>query len=135
MGKDNPMEAPEFLSPYVSGNSPTRLFQGLAVGVVGTLVIGFSWGGWLLGSTAAENAEMATKTAMVQALAPICAANFEAAANAENGMVAKFSAVDSWQRDGHLMEAGWATFPGGAKPDNNVAEACAELLNTALKIK
>ena len=50
-------------------------------------------------------------------------------------MVAKFSAVDSWQRDGHLMEAGWATFPGGAKPDNNVAEACAELLNTALKIK
>ena len=129
------MQTPAFLSPYVDGNSPTRLFQGLAVGVVGTLVIGFSWGGWLLGSTAAENAEMAAKTAMVQALAPICAAKFEEAVNAENDMVAKFAAVDSWQRDSHLMEAGWATFPGGAKPDNNVAEACAELLNTALKIK
>ena len=75
------------------------------------------------------------KQQWVQALAPICAAKFEEAANAENGMVAKFAAVDSWKRDSHLMEAGWATFPGGAKPDNNVAEACAELLNTALKIK
>ena len=105
------------------------------MGVVGTLVIGFSWGGWLLGSTAAENTEMAAKIAMVQALAPICAAKFVEAASAENGMVAEFAAVGSWQRDSHLMEAGWATFPGGAKPDNNVAEACAELLNTALKIK
>ena len=105
------------------------------MGVVATLVIGFSWGGWLLGSTATENAEMAAQTATVQALAPICAAKFEKAANAENGMAAKFAAVDSWQRDRHLMKAGWATFPGGAKPDNNVAEACANLLNTALKIK
>ena len=129
------MRTPAFLSPYVDGNSPTRLFQGLAVGVVATLVIGFSWGGWLLGSTATENAEMAARTATVQALAPICAAKFEKAANAENGLAAKFAAVDAWQRDSHLMKTGWATFPGGAKPDNNVAEACAKLLNTALKIK
>ena len=129
------MKTPAFLSPYVEGNSPKRLFQGLAVGVVATVVIGFSWGGWVLGSTAAEKAEMMAQTAMVEALAPICAARFEEAANAENGMVAEFAEVDSWQRDSHLMKAGWATFPGGAKPDNDVAEACAKLLITSLKIK
>lgn len=129
------MKMPAFLSPYVDGNSPTRLLQGLAVGVVGTLVVGFSWGGWVSGSTAAENAEMAAQTATVEALAPICAAKFENAANADNDLVTKFAAVDSWKRDSHLIKAGWATFPGGAEPDNNVAEACAKLLNTALKIK
>ena len=129
------MKTPAFLSPYVEGNSLTRLFQGLAAGVVATLIIGFSWGGWVLGSTAAERAERAAQTAMVQALAPICAARFEEAANAENGMVAEFAEVDSWQRDSHLMKAGWATFPGGVKPDNDVAVACAKLLITSLKIK
>lgn len=129
------MKTPAFLSSYVEGNSPKRLFQGLAVGVVATVVIGFSWGGWVLGSTAAEKAEMAAQTAMVQALAPICAARFEEAANAQNGMVAEFAAVNSWQRDSHLIKTGWATFPGGAEPDNDVAEACAKLLITSLKIK
>ena len=129
------MKTPAFLSPYVEGNSLKRLFQGLAVGVVATLIVGFSWGGWVLGGTAAERAEMAAQTAMVEALAPICAARFEEAANAENGMVAEFAAVDSWQRDNHLAKAGWTTFPGGAKPDNDVAEACAKLLITSLKIK
>ena len=35
------MEVPSFLSPFVDGYSPKRLFQGLAVGVIGTLIIGF----------------------------------------------------------------------------------------------
>ena len=129
------MRSPSFLSPYVDGKSPTRLIQGLVVGVAATLIIGFTTGALLLGSTAAKNAEMAAQTAMVQALAPICAAKFELAANAENGMIADLAAVKAWQRDSHLLEAGWATFPGGAEPDNNVAEACAKLLNTALEIK
>lgn len=129
------MRSPAFLSPYVDGKSPTRLIQGLVVGVVATVVIGFSTGILVLGSTAAKNADVAAQTAMVQALAPICAAKFEEAVNAENDMVAKFAAVDSWQRDSHLMEAGWATFPGGAEPNNDVAEACAKLLKTALEIK
>jgi hypothetical protein len=129
------MRSPAFLSPYVDGKSPTRLIQGLVVGVAATLIIGFTTGALLLGSTAAKNADVAAQTAMVQALAPICAAKFELAANAENGMIADLAAVKAWQRDSHLLEAGWATFPGGAEPDNNVAEACAKLLDTALEIK
>jgi len=129
------MEVPSFLSPFVEGDTPKRLFQGLAVGVIGTLIIGFQWGGWNLGGTVEKKLETASRTSMVAALAPICADKFERAAKADNDLVVKLAAVDSWQRDSHLMKTGWATFPGGAEPDRGVAEACATLLNTALKLK
>ena len=129
------MKVPLFLSPFVEGDSPKRLFQGLAVGVIGTLIIGFNWGGWNLESTVEEKVETASSTSMVAALAPICADKFERAAKADNDLVVKLTAVSTWQRDDFLMKAGWATFPGGAEPDRNVAYACAELLNTALKLK
>jgi hypothetical protein len=129
------MEVPSFLSPFVEGDTPKRLFQGLAVGVIGTLIIGFGWGGWNLGGTVEKKLETASRTSMVAALAPICADKFERAAKADNDLVVKLAAVDSWQRDSHLMKTGWATFPGGAEPDRGVAEACATLLNTALKLK
>ena len=129
------MEVPSFLSPFVDGDSPKRLFQGLVVGVIGTLIIGFGWGGWNLGGTVEKKLETASRTSMVAALAPICADKFERAAKADNDLVLKLNAVSSWQRDDHLMKAGWATFPGGAEPDRGVANACAELLNTALKLK
>ena len=129
------MKVPSFLSPFVDGDSPKRLFQGLAVGVIGTLIIGFGWGGWNLGGTVDQKMETASRTSMVTALAPICADKFERAAKADNDLVVKLNAVSSWQRDDYLMKAGWATFPGGAEPDRGVASACAELLNTALKLK
>ena len=129
------MEVPSFLSPFVEGDTPKRLFQGLAVGVIGTLIIGFGWSGWNLGGTVEKKLETASRTSMVAALAPICADKFERAAKADNDLVVKLAAVDSWQRDSHLMKTGWATFPGGAEPDRGVAEACATLLNTALKLK
>ena len=129
------MKVPSFLSPFVDGDSPKRLFQGLAVGVIGTLITGFGWGGWNLGGTVDQKVETASRTSMVTALAPICADKFERAAKADNDLVVKLNAVSSWQRDDYLMKAGWATFPGGAEPDRGVASACAELLNTALKLK
>ena len=129
------MEVPSFLSPFVEGDTPKRLFQGLAVGVIGTLIIGFGWGGWNLGGTVEKKLETASRTSMVAALAPICADKFERAAKADNDLVVKLTAVSTWQRDSHLMKTGWATFPGGAEPDRGVAESCATLLKTALKLK
>ena len=129
------MKAPSFLSPYVDGDSPTRLFQGLAVGVIGTLIIGFVWGGWNTGGTVHEKVEAATVTAMVAVLAPICADKFERAAKADNNLIVKLTAADSWRRDDHLLKAGYATFPGGAEPNNDVANGCVKLLAATLKLK
>jgi len=105
------------------------------VGVIGTLIIGFGWGGWNTGGTVHEKVEAATLTAMVAALAPICADNFERAAKADNDLIVKLTAADSWRRYDHLLKAGYATFPGGAEPNNDVANGCVKLLAATLKLK
>ncbi len=120
---------------FLEGTSGKRLFQGLVVGVVGTLGLGFGLGGWNLGGTVAEKVQVAGDAATVAALAPICADRFEKAATSENGMVAELKGVNSWERNTHLMKAGWATFPGGDKPEYMVARECASLLNVAYKFE
>ena len=35
----------------------------------------------------------------------------------------------AWEQDLFIKKGGWATFPGTASPNNNVAEACAKMLN------
>jgi hypothetical protein len=42
----------------LQGNSRTRLLQVIAIGAVATLVIGFSWGGWVTGTKAPSAAEI-----------------------------------------------------------------------------
>lgn len=125
------MKTPSFLS----GDSPKRLFQGLVLGVIATVVIGFGWGGWHLGSTVEQEVADASSAATVAALAPICAHKFEQAASGDNDLIVKLKAVSNWERDSHLMKAGWATFPGGAEPNSAVAEACANMLFKTLKLE
>jgi hypothetical protein len=118
------------LPSILQGESPTRLLQGAAVGFLATVVIGFGWGGWTLGSTAKENAAKSTATAMVAVLAPMCADKFRQAADAPTQMT-ELKKVSSWMQDTYIEKGGWATFPGMA-PDRGVAQACANLL-TALQ--
>ena len=47
------MQVPSILQ----GESLKRLLQGAAVGAVATIFVGFSWGGWSLGSTADKMAK------------------------------------------------------------------------------
>ena len=55
---------------WYQGESLKRLLQGAAVGVVATLVVGFGWGGWMLGSSAKTLADSAASSAVVAAIAP-----------------------------------------------------------------
>jgi hypothetical protein len=43
-----PMETPS----HLHGESLRRLLQGVAVGTIATIIIGFSWGGWVTGGSA-----------------------------------------------------------------------------------
>ncbi len=128
------MKAPLFLAPFLAGDSPKRLAQGLAVGAVATAVIGFGWGGWQLNGMVEKRVDDASQMSTVAALAPICANRFELAADTNKDMIAKLGAVSSWQRDSYLLKAGWATFPGNAEPDSDVAEVCANMLNETFKL-
>ena len=67
--KGNTMQVPSIFQ----GESLKRLLQGAAVGAVATIFVGFSWGGWSLGSTADKMAKERSELAVIAALAPVCA--------------------------------------------------------------
>ena len=115
------------LPSILRGESLTRLLQGAAAGAVATMIIGFNWGGWTLGSTAAKQVKDAEQASIVRVLAPICADKFQHAADA-GANLAILKNTDSWKRDELIENAGWATFPG-SEPDQKVEEACANLLS------
>ena len=128
IGKATVMQVPSILQ----GELLKRLLQGAAVGAVTTMVIGFNWGGWTLGSTAKEMAQKSSSSAVVAALAPICVDKFQHAADAPANTV-ELKKVNSWQQDTFIEKGGWATFPGMILPERGVAQACANLLTAATK--
>ncbi len=116
------------LPPMLQGDYLTRLLQGAAAGGVATLILGFGWGGWQLQSKAQKLTDQSVISAVVAVLAPICADKFQHAAGAKATLVA-LKATDSWKQDTFVVDGGWATFPGNAEPNRNVAEACAKILS------
>jgi hypothetical protein len=113
------MEAPTWLKPAITGG---------IVGAVATMITGFSYGGWMLGSSAETMAEQRSTTAVTEALVPVCIAqsNIDPAAA---GKLAQLKALTSpYQQREFVMQSGWATMPASAEPNDDLAEACAEVL-------
>lgn len=102
---------------------------GAAGGAVALAIIGFNWGGWTLGSTAASNARSAAEKAVTAALAPICADKFRQTAGAASSLV-ELKKIDAWEQGSFVEKGGWATLPGSTEPNSAVARACAELLGS-----
>jgi len=120
------MELPSILQ----GQSLTRLLQGAAAGAIATMIVGFNWGGWALGSTVDKVAKERSDSAVVAALAPICVDKFRQAANATANLSELDKISYAWDRGAFVEKGGWATMPGTASPDSAVARACAEMIGT-----
>ena len=118
------MELPSFLQ----GESLKRLSQGAATGAVATMIVGFNWGGWTLGSTADKIAKDRAEAEMVAALTPICVDQFRQAANASANFTELSKISYSWDRGKFVDQGGWAIMPGGEKANAAVVTACAESL-------
>jgi hypothetical protein len=103
--------------------------QGAVVGAIALAVIGFTWGGWVTGGTAAKNSAAASHQAVVAALAPICVERFRAQPDAVLKTDA-FMKSSSWERGSLIEKSGFATMPGSKTTDSEVARACAEILAT-----
>jgi hypothetical protein len=101
--------------------------KGAVVGAVLLAVIGFTWGGWVTGGTARKDAATASHDAVVAALAPICAARFQAQAEATSKL-SDLAKTSSWERGQVISKAGFATIAGNASVESDVASACAEML-------
>ena len=61
------MRVPQWVKPAVWGG---------VVGAAAIMIIGFSWWGWTLGSTAERMARERAEAAVTTALTPLCVANF-----------------------------------------------------------
>jgi alpha/beta superfamily hydrolase len=116
------------LPSILSGESRTRLLQGIAVGAVASVVIGFSWGGWMTGSSANKLAAERADTAVVAALTPICVEKFLQNSDAKANLAVLQKISTSWEQGDYLQKGGWATQPGATSSDYHLARACAEKL-------
>ena len=110
------------------GELRTRLLQGIVIGAVASMVIGFSWGGWVLGSTANKLAAEQASTAVVTVLTPICVEKFMQNGDAQENLVALRKISSNWEQGQYLEKGGWATRPGATSSDYELARACAAKL-------
>ena len=119
------MEMPAMLQ----GDSLKRLAQGLVVGAVATMIVGFSWGGWMLGSSAKTLADTTAASAVVAAIAPICVNQFQRGTDAPAKM-AELKKTSTWEQAAFVEKGGWALMPGSKDVDSGVPQACANLLSS-----
>lgn len=119
------------LPRFFQGESLTRLLQGAFVGVVATLLIGFTWGGWMTGTTAKKLTNAAVEEAQVSLYSPVCVQRYIAKATPDQR--AGFAKENAWNRDSFIEKTGFATPPGVSDPIAAVADKCAATLSNLLK--
>ena len=103
------------------------LFWSCAACVVATMVVGFTWGGWVTGGSAQERADTAAEQAVAQLAADICFRRYLAAPDARVNLTALVE-ESSYRRDGVLEDGGWVTCADREDPIKGAAEICADRL-------
>jgi hypothetical protein len=108
---------------------------GVVIGSVLTMIIGFSWGGWVTASTAGSDARQQAEAAVTSALVPFCLANAKTDPEGSKkiGELRKLSY--SYEQEQFVMTSGWATLPGSQEPNREVADACTSQLLKAAEAK
>jgi len=95
--------------------------------IVATMIVGFTWGGWVTGGTARAMAAGISEDAVVRRLAPMCVVRFKQ----DVQKVQKLKGLKdttSYEQADYVKKQGWATMPGEPEPDAKVADECVKLL-------
>ena len=100
---------------------------GAVGGAIIAIIIGFAWGGWVLGSNSLDMGEEMARNAVVERLAPICVAQFNQDPERDEKLKI-LKEKNSWDRDRYVKDQGWATMPFEKEPDSRVADRCSELI-------
>ena len=108
--------------------SKTILFWTCVTAIIATIVVGFTWGGWVTGGTSRAAATTAADIARGDLASAICVERFNAAPDATTRL-AEFKAIpDSYKKRQFVEAGGWATMPGQTTPDRLGVQACATAL-------
>jgi hypothetical protein len=100
---------------------------GAVLGSIVTMIVGFSWLGWVLGSTADRMARERTDAAVVSAMTPGCVARFLAEPKAAQKL-GDLRQTDSWKQREFIEAGGWATIGEATTANSALATTCAEQL-------
>lgn len=105
-----------------------KLGAGSAIGGAIVLAyVGFNFGGWVTGGTAAAMAKDVAADAVADRLGTICVAQFNKASDKDEKLEA-MKGKDAWDRSRFVETQSWAIMPGDDKPESRVADACARQL-------
>jgi len=104
----------------------TRVLQGIALGAVATVAIGFIWGGWVTGETARIMSTAAETSGRMSVLVPLYVAQFTAA----DGALANFKAASSYSKENVVTE--FVKNVASTSMDYSFAKACAAGIKTEL---
>ena len=129
------MEAKQSLSRRWEAYRPGKslLFWSCAASVAGTIVVGFTWGGWTTGGTAAAMAREAATGARQELAAAVCVDRFQGAGDAGVQLASLKGLKNAWDRGTFVEKGGWAVMPGpkAAEAASKVARLCADQLALA----
>ena len=100
---------------------------GAVGGALMVMIIGFAWGGWVLGSNSLDMGEEMAQIAVLSRLTPICVAQFNQDPERDQKLK-DLKKIDSWQRGQYIKRQGWATMPFEKEPDSRVADRCSNLI-------
>src|SRR5919109_4696953 len=101
------MKVPQWLKPA---------FWGVVVGALGIMMIGFTWWGWVLGSTAERLANARADGAVTAVLVPLCVERFMGQADAA-AKLAEFQKGASWQQHHVIAHGGGGAATRTQGPD------------------
>ena len=105
----------------------TMLFWSCAACAAGTILVGFTWGGWTTGGTARSTAQEAALGSRNELAAAVCVDRFKAAGDAP-AQLAALKALGSWDRGPFVEKGGWAAMPDKVAPGDGTARLCVDKL-------
>jgi hypothetical protein len=92
-----------------------------------TVIVGFTWGGWVTGGSAATMSRTAAEQARAEVAATVCVDRFLQAQDA-GAQLAALKDQNTWQRPRFIEQGSWATLPGMQVPLPQAARLCADRL-------
>lgn len=114
------MKVPESVKPAI---------WGMIGGGIATMVIGFSWGGWITAGAAGQMEDASAKAAVIQAFTPLCVAKAEP----QLDKLAELKELSSWKYSDFVADAGWVDNVSDQYRDD-VAGVCASTLVEGMKV-
>jgi len=107
--------------------SKTALFWSCVLCIGLTMLLGFTWGGWVTSGTATRMQAEAATRARTELAAAVCVHRFLSAKDAA-AQLSSLKTAAAWKRSKFIEDGGWSAFPGAGKPVEDVAVTCAQRL-------